>query len=115
MGYISPRPWAGCHVRMTDWVADCLAAHNRLRAEHGAARLQWSEECRELAQRAADHCTAAGGLQHTHMQASSQNIAKATAKLQECRDPRVDTVRMVSGAGAGSGGQSKQCRLGMMR
>ena len=53
---------------MADWTVDCLAAHNNLRAKHGVGKLVWSQECTDLAQRAADHCTAAGGLQHTNMQ-----------------------------------------------
>ena len=30
--------------------ADCLAAHNSLRARHGVGKLVWSQECTDLAQ-----------------------------------------------------------------
>ena len=60
------------------------------------------------------HCSR-GPAAHTHAGKLPEHCESYPAKLQECRDPRVDTVRMVSGAGAGSGVQSKQCRLGMTR
>jgi len=57
--------------KVDDWVTNSLVAHNSLRAKHGVGKLVWSQECTDLAQRAADHCTAAGGLQHTNMQGPS--------------------------------------------
>jgi uncharacterized protein YkwD len=58
------------------WIAETLKVHNDLRMLHSAPPLQWSIECAEEAQKAADFSTRFDGVQHTHNKDYGQNIFK---------------------------------------
>ena len=75
-------------------------------------RLVWDQECRDLAQRAADHCTAAGGLQHTNMQVLLSVLTLFDDEIiNTCRDRRADMDKMVLEAGVVSGLLNKLSRF----
>ena len=38
-------------LSMSDWIQATLAAHNELRAKHGAPPLEWCDECAEFAKK----------------------------------------------------------------
>lgn len=74
-----------------EWKQATLDGHNALRAVHGSAPLQWSDECYIEAKKAANAAQAKGSLFHSHLEGPSgrhgQNAywsSAAGARAQQC-------------------------------
>ena len=59
--------------------ANVLAAHNRLRQLHGVPPLEWSDDCTNDAQTAAQNCEAEGKMFHNTHENQGQNVPNPAA------------------------------------
>ncbi|KAI8518666.1 positive regulation of epithelial to mesenchymal transition [Branchiostoma belcheri] len=61
--------------KVTEFAKNCLAAHNELRAKHGAPALKLSDKLTEHAQKWAEYLASIGKLQHSQGSGYGENIA----------------------------------------
>jgi len=63
------------------FIEECLSAHNRLRALHGAPPLEWDDACYRQAQMWADRMASTGVYEHSHAPGFGENLAMSTGDL----------------------------------
>mmetsp|Transcript_52718 Transcript_52718/g.98901 ORF Transcript_52718/g.98901 Transcript_52718/m.98901 type:complete len:1286 (+) Transcript_52718:108-3965(+) len=77
-------------VTEEDWIAEALSQHNKLRELHASPKLQWSEECYNLAKLQAEECHTQGRLVvGNHIEGKSgrhgQNVFQADGENTKAR------------------------------